>query len=292
MSDIAKELNQFYTAPKVAKQCVKQLVSILSMCDIKITEAIDPCAGTGAFFEELHKQKVAKRILGFDLDPKHKLIIKADYLKSKRRYKRGRLTVTNVPFGKRAQLAIKCFNQAAKESDVVALIVPIQFNKWSVQSKLVKDMKLIFNNSLEENSFIYKGKPYNVRCVFQIWVRRGNIFNKEISIRPDLRLKGPPIIKHPDFNMWQYNNTKAALKVFENDFDFAVPRQGFADYTRREKDVEKCEKTTQWILFKAKNIEVLQRLLKLDFTTLSKLNTAIPGFGKADVIALYSKLYG
>ncbi len=82
------------------------------------------------------------------------------------------------------------------------------------------------------------------------------------------------------------------MKVFDNDFDFAVPRQGYYDYNRKETDKNKCEKNIQWILFKANNNEILQRLKNIDFVKLSKKNTSVFGFGKADVVEEYILLYG
>ncbi len=90
--------------------------------------------------------------------------------------------------------------------------------------------------------------------------------------------------------MWLYNNVPAAVKVFDNDFDFAVPRQGYQDYTIRA-CLDECVLSKQWILFKAKTPEVLQRLLNLDFEALSLLNTSTPGFGKADIVNAYSNIY-
>ena len=46
-----------------------------------------------------------------------------------------------------------------------------------------------------------------------------------------------------------------ALKVFQHGFDFAVPRQGYEDYTRREFNARRLEKNKQWALFKARDEE-------------------------------------
>lgn len=73
--------------------------------------------------------------------------------------------------------------------------------------------------------------------------------------------------------------------------DFAVPRQGYKDYTIRETDPANMSRHTQWIFFKAHSPKILNQLLKLDYETLSKKNISTPGFGKADVIEAYNKLY-
>ena len=91
--------------------------------------------------------------------------------------------------------------------------------------------------------------------------------------------------------MWLYNNVPSAVPVFDNDFDFAVPRQGYQDYSLRA-HIDECVLHKQWMLFKASSPVVLQRLLELDYGKLSQLNTSTPGYGKADVVAEYIRLYG
>lgn len=175
-------------------------------------------------------------------------------------------------------MAIQFFNQSAMLSDSISFVVPVQFRKWSVQSKLNPEMRLVLDKDVPEHTFD------GIRCCFQVWKRGGT--------EPDLRLLSAPAITHKDFVMWQYNNTKQAAYVFGMTFDFAVPRQGFADYTRRETDQRQCERTTQWILFRAHDIKTLTNLVTLDFETLAKKNTTTPGFGKADVVKLYHEVYG
>ena len=69
-------------------------------------------------------------------------------------------------------------------------------------------------------------------------------------------------------------------------------RQGFGDYQQKVHHQKDCDRRKQWILFKAKDTEALSRLESLDFASLSQNNTTTPGFGKADVVKLYTSLYG
>ena len=48
----------------------------------------------------------------------------------------------------------------------------------------------------------------------------------------------------------------------------------------------------QWIFFKAKDKETLEKLKSIDFEKLSKKNIGIPGFGKADVVQEFISIYG
>ena len=93
--------------------------------------------------------------------------------------------------------------------------------------------------------------------------------------------------------MFQYNNTQSALKVFERSFDFAVPCQGWQDYSRREVNPDDCEKHKQWILFKGVLPLAYQRLYSgIDYQRLAlKQSVQIPGFRKSDVVQEYTSLY-
>lgn len=269
---------QYYTKPNIANWCLKKLVKVLPFVSEK--HFIEPSAGDGAFYSILPKN----RRIGIDIEPKAKGIKKANFLKwqpplkDKERY----IIIGNPPFGKRSKLAVDFFNHSAKMANTIAFIVPRQFQKYSVHSKLNDNFKLIKDYKLGENSFYTSTKKdFSVRCVFQIWTINDTKYR-------NLRILTPPPITHPDFNIFQYNNTPEALKVFNEDWDFAVPRQGYEDYKRREVESRNCEKNKQWIMFKAKNRQIFKRLWDLNFEKLSRKNTMIYGFGKADVVMEYN----
>jgi hypothetical protein len=172
-------------------------------------------------------------------------------------------------------MSLKC-------SEIVGFILPIQFRKWSAQSKINKQAKLVFDMLLPINSFTLSNKEYNLRCCFQIWTLNNDTTN--------LRLLEKPRTWHSDFKLYQYNRTPEAEKYFDMIWDFAVPRQGYLDYTFKAFSKEQCDRKQQWIFFKANNDIVLEKLKALDFVKLSLKNSGIPGFGKADVIEEYTKL--
>ena len=186
-------------------------------------------------------------------------------------------------------MAKEFFQRASEFSDVIAFIVPKQFEKWSVQKDISKEFALVLNESIDPKSFTICGKEASIRCVFQVWVRKDYGFD-------DLRLKEAPPTTHPDFELYQYNNTIQARKYFDYDWDFCIPRQGFYDYSKHgqieKADSDKCSLKVQYMFFKAKTDEILSRLRNLDFNSLAKRNTTVPGFGKADVILLYREVYG
>lgn len=271
--------DQYYTKYVISELCVKKLKEIILITDE--TVFLEPSAGSGSFVVALNNVFDKPKILAFDIDPKGSNITKQDFLTTKTK---ANVVIGNPPFGKRGCLSVEFFNHASQLSDYICFIVPIQWNKWSIQSKLNKEWKLIDNLAIPEDSFhTLSGKAYNIRTVFQIWTRLDTGYE-------DLRLKCKPKTKHPDFEMYLYNNTKSALKYFNYKWDFAVPRQGFYDYSRRETNKENCEQNIQWMFFKAKNGKVLERLQRIDFKKLAYLNSIIPGWGKADLVAEYERI--
>ena len=278
-----QRLDQFYTKPEVARRCYDFLLEVLSgTIGHKGLFWIEPSAGAGDFYDLLPR----KKRLGIDIDPKRDEIIKQDFLTwnpiIEAKDTKRTVVVGNPPFGHRSRMAIRFFNKAAEMSSTIAMIVPVQFRKYSVHNNLDQSFQWIAKLDLPTSAFYTSDTTdYRLNTEFQVWTKETN------HSFSDMRLYQPPPVRHTDFEMWQYNNTEQALKVFRNDFDFAVPRQGYKDYTRKETDPDKCERTTQWILFKAHRTSVLRRLLSIDFEALSQNNTITPGFGKADVVKEY-----
>lgn len=275
------KLDQFYTQNEIAKYCSD---IIKRFFDIDKYKVLEPSAGCGAFLDYFDNWYAC------DIDPKRDDIERKNFLVddiSDNLIGNSIITIGNPPFGKKSKLAIAFINKAFEYSNIVGFILPIQFLKYSAQKQVRPDAKLIYSENLPEDSFIFKGKNYSVRCCFQIWVINDNNY-------PNLRITTPPTTKHKDFEMWQYNNTIQASKYFDKNeykWDFAVPRQGYKDYSIREINPDNMDRRTQWIFFKANNEETLNKLLNIDFDKLSKNNTSTPGFGKADVINEYVSLY-
>lgn len=275
----AKDLDKYYTKDDVASACLNVFLPLVPQA----AKLIEPSAGGGSFMRAA--QGYGRDIFGFDIRPEGTDIIKLDFLNDDIRNHVSidvAVFVGNPPFGKKGDLAIQFINKCLDLCGIVGFILPIQFRKWSAQSKIQKGASLILDMDLPNDSFTFEGKPYSIRCSFQIWSR-----NHPLS--KDLRLTKAPPTSHPDFEMWQYNRTKEAEKFFDYDWDFAVPRQGFYDYSIKVYKPEDCDRKKQWIFFKARTPEALIRLNEIDFVELSKLNSRIPGFGKADVIKEYTR---
>src|SRR5439155_22611937 len=76
--------------------------------------------------------------------------------------------IGNPPFGKKGKLALEFINKVAKYIDTIGFILPLTFRRWSVQSKLNKDLQLIYDINLETNSFLVDNKIYSLNTCFQI----------------------------------------------------------------------------------------------------------------------------
>ena len=279
-------LGQFYTKSEVAGACWEHFTNTLSTLNRNLSDLffVEPAAGTGAFYKRLPSQ----RRFGIDLVPKCKDVKRQDFFKltDLPSARQDTVVIGNPPFGKRGKLAIAFFNHAAHLADIIAFIVPVNFRKFTTHKQLDPSMRFISKLPLPRDAFhLHTGKSYSVNTEFQIWTRLA-------TPHPDMRQYKPLPIRHKDFQMWQYNNTPNALKVFENPFDFAVPCQGWQDYSRRETDKKQCEKSKQWILLKAKNPTVLARLMEIDYEHLAQeCGTAVPGFRKGDLVKAYTDYY-
>ena len=279
-------LDQFYTKSEVAEACWEHFTNTLSTLNRNLSDLffVEPAAGTGAFYKCLPSQ----RRFGIDLVPKCKDVKHQDFLKltDLPSVQQDTVVIGNPPFGKRGKLAIAFFNHAAHFANIIAFIVPVNFRKFTTHKQLDPSMRFISKLPLPRDAFhLSTGKSYSVNTEFQIWTRLA-------SPHPDMRQYKSLPIRHKDFQMWQYNNTPNALKVFENPFDFAVPCQGWQDYSRRETDKKQCEKRKQWILLKAKNPTVLARLMEIDYEHLAQeCATAVPGFRKGDLVKAYTEKY-
>ena len=179
----ARELDQFYTHPAIAQACFDQLLRAIPPSPDAIF--LEPSAGNGAFFNLMP----ADRRLGFDLEPRCPDVQLQDFLAYTWPADHSRtITVGNPPFGKNASLAVAFFNHAAKFSETVAFIVPKTFRKASLIKRLDKNFKLLHDNELPADAFLFQGRPYNVPCCFQIWVR---------TQEPRIDVQGPT--GHEDF---------------------------------------------------------------------------------------------
>lgn len=200
------------------------------------------------------------------------------------------ITVGNPPFGKRSALAVDFVNHAYESSDVIAFILPVQFDKYLTQSRLDRDLDLVLAEHLVPESFSSPDGTDidHLRTGFYVFIRH------ELNPLPDLRVRNALPTTHRDFQLWQYNCTPEARKYFNKDeyqWDFAVLRQGYGDYHELIADAASLSTRKQYMFLKGSTPVITDRLRNMDYEALARLNTSIPGFGKADLIAAYNALY-
>ncbi len=286
MLGIKKNLDKFYTKKEIAQKCINLSSSYLNNVDI----VIEPSAGNGAFLTDSFLKNY--KVIALDIAPENNNIEKQDFLKWYPNDNKKYAVIGNPPFGKRAAAAIAFFNHAAQFCDYICFIVPVSFMKWNTQKQLNKSFKLLEYHYLPLDSFLCDEKVYNIRCVFQIWGKDGE---------NNFRLLKSPSITSQDFKLWQYNATKQSLSVIDEDWDYALYRQGYYDYnsnifTRKDYERIKYEMTRekqkrQFFFVKPLTKEAERNFLSMDFNALAERNLVIPGFGKGDFVSYYNELF-
>lgn len=294
-------IDQFYTNQDTATSCLATLLPYLrDPCECVFVE---PSAGTGSFLTPLIDTNLS--FVAWDVEPKHPLIREADYFADTTQtelrnyaYHQPVVMVGNPPFGYRSQTALDFITYAAAAGvTMVAMILPVSFTKYGVQHHLPPGLKLISSTPVTGfHTLTTSGgmKPYNgVRCVYQIWVNTNtphHVLTPHATTLPDLRVREKPATTHPDFTLWLYNCTPAAEKYFTYPWEFAVLRQGWEPMYPLFLPQEQLSRRKQWMLIKPHTPQARETLLGLDYNKLSENNTAVRGFGKADLITAYQQI--
>lgn len=168
---------QYYTSPEVVDLCLEKVKEFI---DLNSAHVIEPAGGTGEFIEGFLRNGVQEtRIESYDIEPKHPMVKKADYLKQEviRGDRKLLVSITNPPFGRASSLAKKFFNKDAESCDYICYLIPKAWRKWSVHNALDKNFHLVSDTELPKNCFYLADGTRKDRdvlnTVFQIWERRG-----------------------------------------------------------------------------------------------------------------------
>lgn len=194
--------DKYYTPQHIVSRCIDTIIETIGLD--KITEVIEPSAGTGAFMhdERLHVD------YAYDIFPEAEDIIHADYLEIVKtlQYKPGRLILGNPPFGYTGILYNQFYKASVKIADYVAFILPIsQLNS----NRRLYEFDLI--KSIDLGDCEYSGRK--LRCCFNIYTRpQSGILNKKPKTK---KLKGI-IISVVEFS----KNVQCRGKKFQPDFKF------------------------------------------------------------------------
>lgn len=260
----ARRLDQFYTRDEVAAHCHDTVIEYLGT---KEGWFVEPSAGEGAFFKLLPPGSLA-----VDIDPRHANIIKANFLDVKLASSDAIVVIGNPPFGKNSSQAVKFFNHAATFASTIAFILPRTFQKHSIHKRLDPYFHCVFEEVLDEDSFIFKGKRKSVPTVFQIWERRSD--KRMVVTLPtthdDFDITAP---KHPDFE-----------KTNPEQASFAIQRIG-SKAGRVHTNFSAKPNAHYFIMARTKDVEVIMR--SLDLASLARRTAGNPSLARTELVAAY-----
>ena len=179
---------QYYTNKDVVDLCLKEVQKHIDLTGRTILE---PCGGTGEFIEGFQRIGIpTDDVIAFDIEPKHLLVKKGDYLKTDLSAFKNLISITNPPFGRASSLAKQFFNHATQHSEYICYLVPRSWRKWTVHNSLDKNFHLIADIEMPKNCFYLSDggtKEADVlNTVFQIWQRRD--YQRKIIKIPDHKL--------------------------------------------------------------------------------------------------------
>ena len=166
-------IDKYYTSNTIVNKCIELIKKNIDIQDDDLL--IEPSAGNGSFITMI--KMITNNYLFYDLEPENSEIIKLDYLE----FDSKTMIATDVnkihlignpPFGRQSSMAIKFIKKSQEYCDSISFILPKSFKKPSLQKHFQLNFHLINEYDIPENSFIVDTQPYDVHCVFQIWVKK------------------------------------------------------------------------------------------------------------------------
>lgn len=177
---------QFYTPVALAEKLVVDVLNVMSDKDKEDLYWYEPAGGTGNFVEAALKH--GRKVSSSDIEPKHPLIRKADFLKYHdfARLRERWIVYGNPPFGRNNSLSVRFFNHAASFDRVeyIAFLVPRSWRKWSVQDKLDVNFELIYDVDITDNFVNDLGEEFkggHLKTCFQIW-KRSTVLRTKVEV--------------------------------------------------------------------------------------------------------------
>lgn len=246
-------LDQYYTHPTVAEHCYRIFKQHFNPL---LYQMVEPTAGDGSFLKLLPPGTLA-----YDKDPRWPRIQTADFLTIRIASYRPIAVIGNPPFGKNASLAVRIVNHAASQAVVIAMILPRSIRKASIQNRIDRSFHLIREEEIPDHAFLFRGKPFDVPAVFQIWVRR-----------PGQRALIPVETSHPDFEF-----------TIPQQADFAVQRVG-ARAGRVHHDFDRSPNSHYFI---RGNVESIMK--RLNYASVVGNVAGNPSLSRAELISLYKQ---
>ena len=239
---------QYYTPNDLAEKLISEVLGVVP--HLAKRTVIEPAGGTGSFIKAAQSIGVTE-FLSFDIEPKHSLVKKADFLVKKFSAKDA-VTISNPPFGRNNSLSIPFFNKAAEHSEFICFIVPRSWRKWSVINRLDRRFHLIADHDIlidyEDDLGERLSSRTSLSTCFQIWQRKA-------ELRPIIKVKDMGLI----------------AKCGPEEADVALTIFGFGCGKVRTEFERKPNSTVMFL--RVIHPEALAALKSVDFNRFSK-NTA------------------
>ena len=166
---------QYYTPADLAERLISEVSALVP--DLANRTVIEPAGGTGSFIKAAQNIGVTN-FLSFDIEPKHSLVTKADFL-AKKFTAKDAVTISNPPFGRNNSLSIPFFNKAADHSEFICFIVPRSWRKWSVINRLDRRFHLVADHDIlidyEDDLGERLSSRTSLSTCFQIWQRKDEL---------------------------------------------------------------------------------------------------------------------
>lgn len=191
-------VEKFYTKVEVTKRLSDIYKSVIKI--EKDDLIIEPSAGSGNWSSQLTDYN----ILSYDIEPAGPNIIQQNFLNLDltAKFNSNIHFIGNPPFGRQATLAKKFIKKICKyeKTKAIGFILPKSFKKDSFKKTFSLKYHLVYQEDLEENSFIVNNKDYSVPCVFQIWKYEN--YNRILPVKH--KANGYHFVKkdeEPDFSL-------------------------------------------------------------------------------------------
>ena len=173
--------DKFYTKSSTVDLCIEVVKQHVT---IKPTDLIlEPCAGSGAFVQEI--KTLSENCRFYDIDPylgpdhQETEIVKQDFFTLDYQpfmHEYSEIHVMgNPPFGRQSGLARQFIKRSCLFAKTVSYVLPKSFKKESMRNTFPIEFHLIAEIDLPEHSFVIDGQSHDVPCVFQIWEKRDGI---------------------------------------------------------------------------------------------------------------------
>ena len=179
---------QYYTPADLAERLISEVSALVP--DLANRTVIEPAGGTGSFIKAAQNIGVTN-FLSFDIEPKHSLVTKADFL-AKKFTAKDAVTISNPPFGRNNSLSIPFFNKAADHSEFICFIVPRSWRKWSVINRLDRRFHLVADHDIlidyEDDLGERLSSRTSLSTCFQIWQRKD-------ELRPLIKVKDMGLVQ-------------------------------------------------------------------------------------------------